>query len=102
MSDVSKVTSTLVVDGVEIKDGSPEAVEALLAQLREAYSTLNEATALIAKAPDDVEHEWRKLHHDAERKLSKLLGYVSHFADDYTKRGLDSALTDARWRKELR
>lgn len=97
----SKMAATLELDGAEVADGSVEIVKAYIERLRAAAAALDEARRLVHHTPHDVEDHWRKLHDDADKKLSKLIGPVARFADDYEKRGLEVALSDAHFRKEL-
>lgn len=97
----STITSTLLVDGVEVEDESAEMVAVALAQLRKAYDALGEARQVLARCPEVVEMVWLKEHRAADQKLSKLLGKVSRFEEDYRRRGLESAVSDASFRGDL-
>jgi hypothetical protein len=93
--------TTLTLDGVEVAPGSTEVVDAYAAALAEAVAKLHEARQLMVHTPDVVATHWRKAHDATVTSLRAHLAQVSRFAEDYSKRGLESAVTDARWRRDL-
>lgn len=98
---MSRLTSTLLVDGVELEDGSVEAVELAERLLREALDKLSEAKIVLGRVPDPVERHWNRLLGKAWAATDELTAQVSRFADDYRKRGLEDAVTDAIFRRDL-
>lgn len=93
--------SELIVDGKVIEDESVEAVALLRDRLRAATETLDEARTIIARVPNAVERDWRERLRKVERELSELRHRVRLFETDFQARGLESAITDARFRKHL-
>lgn len=97
----SELTTTLYADGVEVVDGSVEAVALYEKLLREAWEKMQEARVVLSRVPDEVEHGWRKRQVKAERPLDTLIGTVSRFAADFQRNGIDAALEDAKFRREV-
>jgi hypothetical protein len=93
--------STLYADGVEVKNGSTDAVRLYETALREADAKLDEAKALLAVCPDAVAGTWRKQHEKVAVSLGRLTGPVGRFRVDFEARGLDSAVLDGRHRGEV-
>lgn len=98
---MSRLTSALMVDGVEIEEGSVEAVVMYEKLLREANAKILDAAQLLAVVPDEVAKTWRARHSRAERALYLHVGNVGRFSRDYRVRGYESAIADANFRKEL-
>jgi hypothetical protein len=98
---MSNLNTTLYADGVEVKDGSVEAVRLLHEALRATEKQLDEARTVLAASPDEVDNVWRRQLDGTSNKLGKLTHHVSKFLRDYEQRGLESALADARHREEI-
>jgi hypothetical protein len=95
------ITSQLFYEGVEIKDGSVEAVELYCKMLRDAEELVLEAREVLARCPDEVERVWLKGQIALEKELSAQTQPVGRFLTDFRARGLESAVGDAKFRKEL-
>jgi hypothetical protein len=100
---MSKLVITTTVDGVEVQDGSVDAVMHYKDEIYAAYERLNtNARTMLALAPDEVSEEWRAQHNRVEKELFKLMGRVSLFARDFANHGLEVAVDEAHFRKELK
>lgn len=98
---MGKISTGLFVDGVEVVEGTTRAVAHYVRLLREAEEKLGEARTFLAYVPDEVERAWRERHTATDKKLSPLLSAASRFSEEFTRRGLDFAVGEARFRKEL-
>lgn len=98
---MSTLQSTILVNGKEVEDGSPEMVKLVSDLLFESAEALNQASGLIGRCPDVVSNGWRKEHRRVTGALDRLRGKVGRFGNDYAKRGLESAVKDASFRGEL-
>jgi hypothetical protein len=96
------IRSTIYIDGEEIPEGSTRAVVEYEKILRDAQRSISEtSSSLLGIVPDDVADEWRKSRDKIQKLVDAHAQAVSRFARDFEQLGLERAVSEAQFRKEL-